>query len=462
VKTTITDFVFLTYPVSGYVWIFLFFFSTADAPVTAAEVPFAHTVLIENATPVPVAIVSAHSSCPCLTFTLSERVLLPGESARLEYTMTLAGMEGRVERFIAISLERDPPATPPPNGRLNVTVPFMASSPSPAVSKAVSPVAEVSSAPSKAAIQFYGVRWQSEERAPTPLSSLPPLSELPSATAISAAVASSAVSVAPSSSAPPAAAKAVSAGATLRFAPSATALHKTAHSTSAPSAPALTRIQIAADTRSIVLTVIGEANPSAYLKPIGVNYGAVTQDKIATTPRTVALRGANKAAKITAVSANPPFLLTAAADQKSLSVVLPKTTPPGLYVQTARVQTTDAAVPEMPIYLYAHILGEVEILPNVIEISAVPVPAATTARASAIVILRPASKIAKTFQVTSATLVPASLGEVKTRRLPDGSYRVHLSNVAPAEILPRSFLLLKTNSPFSPTIKIPIQTNQQP
>lgn len=213
-------------------------------------------------------------------------------------------------------------------------------------------------------------------------------------------------------------------------------------------------IPITESTRSIILTVVGEANPSASLKPISANFGTVAASKLNFVPRHTTLRGANTNAQIVSISSAPaPFVVTADADKKGFSVALAKEARPGRYIDQLTVRTTDPAVPEMPFYLYAHILGDIEVLPNAIEVSR------SQPTVSAVVLLRPTAK--KAFHVLSARTVP-ELGTLRTQSLPDGSWRVHLSGIPIVEVLPRSFLLLETDLPDSKEIKLPIViTNSQ-
>lgn len=207
-------------------------------------------------------------------------------------------------------------------------------------------------------------------------------------------------------------------------------------------------IPITESTRSIILTVVGEVNPSACLKPVGANYGTVSYSKLNFAPRHTVLRGTNTDAQIVSISTAPaPFVVVADADKKGFSVALAKDAQPGRYIDQLTVRTTDPEVPEMPFYLYAHILGAIEVLPNAIEVS----PSQPTT--SAMVLLRPTAK--KAFRVLSARTVP-DLGSHRIQSLPDGSWRVHLSGIPTSDVLPRSFLLLETDLPDAKEIKLPI------
>ena len=207
-------------------------------------------------------------------------------------------------------------------------------------------------------------------------------------------------------------------------------------------------IPITESTRSIILTVVGESNPSASLKPVSANFGTVASSKLNFTPRHTVLRGTNTNAQIISISSAPaPFVVTADADKKGFSVALAKDVHSGRYIDQLTVKTNDPEVPEMPFYLYAHILGAIEVLPNAIEIS----PSQPTT--SAMVLLRPTAK--KAFRVLAARTVP-DLGSLRIQSLPDGSWRVHLSGIPTADVLPRSFLLLETDLPDCTEIKLPI------
>lgn len=206
-------------------------------------------------------------------------------------------------------------------------------------------------------------------------------------------------------------------------------------------------IPITESTRSIILTVFGEANPSASLKPISANFGTVTSSKLNFVPRRTTLCGTNTNAQIVSISSAPtPFVVTADANKKGFFVALARDARPGRYIGQLTVRTTDPEVPEMPFYLYAHILGEIEVLPNAIEISR------SQPTSSAVVLLRPTAK--KTFRVLSARTVP-DLGTLRIQSLPDGSWRVLLSDIPTADVLPRSFLLLETDLPDCKEIKLP-------
>jgi hypothetical protein len=207
-------------------------------------------------------------------------------------------------------------------------------------------------------------------------------------------------------------------------------------------------IPITESTRSIILTVVGEANPSANLKPVSANFGSVAASKLDFNPRHAVLGGTNTNAQIVSLSsASAPFVVTVDADKKGFSVALSRDAHPGRYIDQLTVRTTDPAVPEMPFYLYAQILGDIDVLPNAIEVSR------SRPMVSAMVLLRPTAK--KTFRVLSTRTVP-DLGVLRTQSLPDGSWRVHLSDIPTADVLPRSFLLVETDLPDSKEIKLPI------
>lgn len=315
----------------------------------------AEVVSLVNTKMTDVSITDVHASCPCLTFALSPRVIRQGSSIRWTYKMDLAGMEGRVERFIFIALE---------HGETNKT----------------------------------------EITAPHP----------------SVTVGSNGPSV----------------------------IRKTVAYSPTANADEPVTIPITESTRSIILTVVGEANPSACLKPVGANFGTVAASKLNFIPRHTTLRGTNTNAQIVSISSAPaPFIITADADKKGFSVALAQDARPGRYIDQLTVRTTDPAVSEMPFYLYAHILGDIDVLPNAVEVSR------SQPTASAVVLLRPTGK--KMCRVLSARTVP-DLGTIRTQSLPDGSWRIHLSDIPTADVLPRSFLLVETDLPDSKEIKLPI------